>query len=151
MGLGADPAVLRSPKPTSSSPPSDRLSSSRENGSSLEPSLSTLEPTSSLVRQPPPGFQEQLADNDSADPSKKSGQRLVGDVDYESAAKVASFITPVPGGVGPMTVAMLMENSFIAAQRFLEKSQRRLVKPLKLPLKKDVPRCVRRAEEIWRS
>lgn len=103
------------------------------------------------MRQPPPGFQEQLADNDSADPSKKSGQRLVGDVDYESAAKVASFITPVPGGVGPMTVAMLMENSFIAAQRFLEKSQRRLVKPLKLPLKKDVPRCVRRAEEIWRS
>lgn len=75
-----------------------------------------------------------------SDPTKKSGQRLVGDVDYESAAKVASFITPVPGGVGPMTVAMLMENSFIAAQRSLEKSQQRIVKGLKLPLKKDVPR-----------
>lgn len=74
-----------------------------------------------------------------ADPTKKSGQRLVGDVDYDSAVKVASFITPVPGGVGPMTVAMLMENSFIAAQRHLEKSQQRIVKGLKLPLKKDVP------------
>lgn len=64
----------------------------------------------------------------------------MGDVDYESAAKVASFVTPVPGGVGPMTVAMLMENSLIAATRALEKSQQRLVKPLKLALKADVPR-----------
>ncbi|KAL8278406.1 hypothetical protein RQP46_009096 [Phenoliferia psychrophenolica] len=74
-----------------------------------------------------------------SDPSKKSGQRLVGDVDYDSAVQTASFITPVPGGVGPMTVAMLMENSLIAATRALEKSQQRLVKPLKLALKKDVP------------
>lgn len=44
------------------------------------------------------------------DSTKKSGQRLVGDVDAESAAKVAAAVTPVPGGVGPMTVAMLMEN-----------------------------------------
>ena len=39
------------------------------------------------------------------------GSRLVGDVDYESASKVAGFITPVPGGVGPMTITMLMENT----------------------------------------
>lgn len=51
------------------------------------------------------------------DATKKSGQRLVGDVDYASAEPVASAITPVPGGVGPMTVAMLMENVKIAAQR----------------------------------
>lgn len=75
-----------------------------------------------------------------SDASKKSGQRLVGDVDYDSAVKVASYITPVPGGVGPMTVAMLMENSLIAATRALQKSQQRVVKPLKLVLKKDVPR-----------
>ncbi len=43
--------------------------------------------------------------------------RLVGDVEFESAAKVASAITPVPGGVGPMTRAMLLENTLIAAVR----------------------------------
>ena len=37
--------------------------------------------------------------------------KLVGDVDFESASKVAGAITPVPGGVGPMTIAMLMENT----------------------------------------
>ncbi|XP_049543846.1 bifunctional methylenetetrahydrofolate dehydrogenase/cyclohydrolase, mitochondrial isoform X2 [Anopheles darlingi] len=41
--------------------------------------------------------------------------KLVGDVDFEEACKVAGYITPVPGGVGPMTVAMLMKNTFIAA------------------------------------
>nr|ODN94432.1 hypothetical protein L204_04563 [Cryptococcus depauperatus CBS 7855] len=51
------------------------------------------------------------------DASKKSGQRLVGDVHFESASKVASYISPVPGGVGPMTVAMLMNNTFEAAKR----------------------------------
>lgn len=51
------------------------------------------------------------------DPSKKSGQRLVGDVAYEEASKVASYITPVPGGVGPMTVAMLMRNTVLSAQK----------------------------------
>ncbi|XP_044265161.1 C-1-tetrahydrofolate synthase, cytoplasmic isoform X1 [Tribolium madens] len=51
------------------------------------------------------------------DPTKKSGQKLVGDVDYESASKVASYITPVPGGVGPMTVAMLMKNTVQSAQK----------------------------------
>jgi methylenetetrahydrofolate dehydrogenase (NADP+)/methenyltetrahydrofolate cyclohydrolase len=37
--------------------------------------------------------------------------RLVGDVDFESAARVAEYITPVPGGIGPMTVAMLLQNT----------------------------------------
>lgn len=51
------------------------------------------------------------------DPSKKSGQRLVGDVAFDEASKVASHITPVPGGVGPMTVAMLMKNTVLGAER----------------------------------
>lgn len=44
------------------------------------------------------------------DSSKKSGQRMVGDVDFDSCSKVASKITPVPGGVGPMTVVMVLHN-----------------------------------------
>ena len=51
------------------------------------------------------------------DASKKSGQRLVGDVHYDEVKKKASYITPVPGGVGPMTVAMLMKNTVLAASR----------------------------------
>ncbi len=43
--------------------------------------------------------------------------KVVGDVDFESAEKVVGYITPVPGGVGPMTVAMLMKNTIIAAER----------------------------------
>jgi methylenetetrahydrofolate dehydrogenase (NADP+) / methenyltetrahydrofolate cyclohydrolase len=46
----------------------------------------------------------------------KSGFRLVGDVDFESVAKKASFITPVPGGVGPMTIAMLLTNTVQSAE-----------------------------------
>jgi methylenetetrahydrofolate dehydrogenase (NADP+)/methenyltetrahydrofolate cyclohydrolase len=46
--------------------------------------------------------------------------RLVGDVEFESASRVAGAITPVPGGVGPMTVAMLMKNTLLAAQRQLQ-------------------------------
>jgi len=45
--------------------------------------------------------------------------KLVGDVDFEAAANVASAITPVPGGVGPMTIAMLMKNTVLAAERTL--------------------------------
>lgn len=41
--------------------------------------------------------------------------KLVGDVDFDGVKQVAGFITPVPGGVGPMTVAMLMENTYQAA------------------------------------
>jgi methylenetetrahydrofolate dehydrogenase (NADP+)/methenyltetrahydrofolate cyclohydrolase len=52
-----------------------------------------------------------------ADDSKKSGFRLSGDVHFESVSKKASFITPVPGGVGPMTIAMLMKNTLLAAKR----------------------------------
>ncbi|KAG1365216.1 bifunctional protein FolD 2 [Cocos nucifera] len=51
------------------------------------------------------------------DPSKKSGYRLVGDVDFQEASKVAGWITPVPGGVGPMTVAMLLKNTLDGAKR----------------------------------
>jgi methylenetetrahydrofolate dehydrogenase (NADP+)/methenyltetrahydrofolate cyclohydrolase len=52
-----------------------------------------------------------------ADPTKKSGSRLVGDVDYENVKLKASAITPVPGGVGPMTIAMLLKNTLMAAKR----------------------------------
>jgi len=52
------------------------------------------------------------------DASARRGYRLVGDVDFESARKVASLITPVPGGVGPMTIAMLLDNTVKAASRF---------------------------------
>ena len=51
------------------------------------------------------------------DSSKKKGYRLVGDVAFEEAIKVASAITPVPGGVGPLTIAMLMRNTLTAAKR----------------------------------
>ena len=51
------------------------------------------------------------------DPAAKRGYRLVGDVDFASAAERAAFITPVPGGVGPLTIAMLMRNTLLAAQR----------------------------------
>jgi methylenetetrahydrofolate dehydrogenase (NADP+)/methenyltetrahydrofolate cyclohydrolase len=50
------------------------------------------------------------------DPSTKSGTRLVGDVDSEAAKEVAGAITPVPGGVGPMTIAMLMHNTLECAK-----------------------------------
>ncbi|XP_048579081.1 C-1-tetrahydrofolate synthase, cytoplasmic [Nematostella vectensis] len=53
------------------------------------------------------------------DASKKSGRRLVGDVDYNEAKAKASWITPVPGGVGPMTVAMLMMNTVDSAKRVM--------------------------------
>lgn len=52
-----------------------------------------------------------------ADPSKKSGFRLVGDADFEALLPKVSAITPVPGGVGPMTIAMLMHNTVDAAVR----------------------------------
>ena len=54
-----------------------------------------------------------------ADASRPSGSRLVGDVDFEGVRQVASRITPVPGGVGPMTIAMLLRNTVHAAQRTL--------------------------------
>jgi methylenetetrahydrofolate dehydrogenase (NADP+)/methenyltetrahydrofolate cyclohydrolase len=50
------------------------------------------------------------------DATRKSGRRLVGDVDFEGVSKVAGVITPVPGGVGPMTVAMLLSNTVTLAE-----------------------------------
>ncbi|KAH8887724.1 FTHFS-domain-containing protein [Thozetella sp. PMI_491] len=73
------------------------------------------------------------------DSTKKSGQRLVGDVDFESASQVAAFITPVPGGVGPMTVAMLLQNVVEAATQYFERQKRRHIVPLPLKLLEPVP------------
>lgn len=54
--------------------------------------------------------------NSKPDATKKSGHRLVGDVNFDEAKEVAGFITPVPGGVGPMTIAMLMRSTLHAAE-----------------------------------
>ena len=56
------------------------------------------------------------------DTSKKKGFRLAGDVDFENVKEKAAFITPVPGGVGPMTIAMLMANTLEAAENTAAKS-----------------------------
>ncbi|KAF3086185.1 tetrahydrofolate synthase [Orbilia oligospora] len=73
------------------------------------------------------------------DSTKKSGQRMVGDVDYDSAFEVASYITPVPGGVGPMTVCMLMQNVVNSAMRFYDRTAARSVTPIPLKLLTPVP------------
>ena len=73
------------------------------------------------------------------DATKKSGHRLVGDVEYATSSEVASYITPVPGGVGPMTVAILMENTLQAALRQWEHARNRKVKPLALKVSAKVP------------
>ena len=51
------------------------------------------------------------------DATKKRGYRLVGDVEYSTAKEVAGKITPVPGGVGPMTIAMLLRNTLNSCKR----------------------------------
>jgi methylenetetrahydrofolate dehydrogenase (NADP+)/methenyltetrahydrofolate cyclohydrolase/formyltetrahydrofolate synthetase len=61
------------------------------------------------------------------DESKKSGQRLVGDVDFDSAVEVASQITPVPGGVGPMTIAMLLQNVVDSTTNYFERENARKI------------------------
>lgn len=80
----------------------------------------------------------------SSDMTKITNTRLVGDVDYEEAKTVAKFCTPVPGGVGPMTVAMLMQNTIISAEgeatRILKMTWDLEVLPLKL--REPVPRLV---------
>lgn len=73
------------------------------------------------------------------DATKKSGQRLVGDVEFESASQVASHITPVPGGVGPMTVAMLLHNVVASATQWFDAEKQRKIVPLSLALKEPVP------------
>ena len=56
-----------------------------------------------------------------ADTSSKTGYRLVGDVDFDAVADRCAAITPVPGGVGPMTIAMLMQNTVTACERLTNK------------------------------
>ena len=75
------------------------------------------------------------------DSTKKSGQRMVGDVEFESAKEKAELITPVPGGVGPMTVACLLENVIIAAKNHYKANNEtpKFTNPLKLNLQKPVP------------
>jgi methylenetetrahydrofolate dehydrogenase (NADP+)/methenyltetrahydrofolate cyclohydrolase len=64
-----------------------------------------------------PSFAPQIAhDGEKAHLLARNGAVLLGDVDYESARLMASWITPVPGGVGPMTIAMLMKNTVTAAE-----------------------------------
>ena len=55
------------------------------------------------------------------DETKKRGYYITGDVDFENVSKKASYITPVPGGVGPMTIAMLMKNTLLARERHRSK------------------------------
>jgi 5,10-methylene-tetrahydrofolate dehydrogenase/methenyl tetrahydrofolate cyclohydrolase len=57
------------------------------------------------------------------DPNDPRGYRLVGDVAFDEAKAIAGAITPVPGGVGPMTIAMLLQNTLIAFERTLQKVQ----------------------------
>jgi len=83
-------------------------------------------------------FQNHFSDYE-LDETKKSGQRLVGDVEFSTAVNVASHITPVPGGVGPMTVAMLMYNTLQAATHQWEAARSRKVKPLPLNVLDNVP------------
>lgn len=59
--------------------------------------------------------------NTKEDSTKKKGYRLVGDCDFDDCIETASLITPVPGGVGPMTIAMLLRNCVDAAVRYIER------------------------------
>jgi methylenetetrahydrofolate dehydrogenase (NADP+)/methenyltetrahydrofolate cyclohydrolase len=58
-----------------------------------------------------------VGNNRVPDPSRRAGHRMTGDVDFEAVKEVASWVTPVPGGVGPMTVTMLLANTVAAAER----------------------------------
>ncbi|AMD18671.1 HBL231Cp [Eremothecium sinecaudum] len=75
--------------------------------------------------------------NSIEDSTKKSGYRCVGDVEFSKALDKVKLITPVPGGVGPMTVAMLMQNTLLAAKRAAEVSEP--FTPLPLDLVQPVP------------
>lgn len=59
------------------------------------------------------------------DATKKSGMKLVGDVDFEAATENASLITPVPGGVGPMTIAMLLKNTLTSFKRLKAQEEKK--------------------------
>ena len=69
--------------------------------------------TAEMVK--PGGVVIDVGNNWIEDESRSSGRRLVGDVDYEAVREVAAAITPVPGGVGPMTIACLLLNTLRAA------------------------------------
>ncbi|KAG5519084.1 hypothetical protein PMAC_002170 [Pneumocystis sp. 'macacae'] len=73
------------------------------------------------------------------DSSRKSGRRLVGDVHYESVSEIASYITPVPGGVGPLTVCMLLQNVLESAKRIESSMRSRHFSPLLLKPLNPVP------------
>ncbi|CAL9728087.1 C-1-tetrahydrofolate synthase, cytoplasmic [Monosporozyma unispora] len=76
------------------------------------------------------------------DATKKSGMRCVGDVEFDATKANVKLITPVPGGVGPMTVAMLMQNTLIAAKRFYDQefeNDKEIYQHDPLPLLKPVP------------
>jgi len=80
--------------------------------------------------------------NSLPDATKVRGYRLVGDVDYAAASKVAGWITPVPGGVGPMTVAMLLKNTVDQARKSFQElslASDWKIQYLPLPLKEPVP------------
>lgn len=78
--------------------------------------------------------------NSIEDSTRKSGRRLVGDVDFEEAKSVASAITPVPGGVGPMTVAMLLQNTLDSLKRALNASNQAWnVRYIPLAIKQPTP------------
>ncbi|CUM51842.1 unnamed protein product [Debaryomyces tyrocola] len=77
--------------------------------------------------------------NYKSDPQSAKGRKLVGDVDYESVLKKAGFVTPVPGGVGPMTVAMLCSNVYDAAILQAERAHEHAFSPLPLEMKEPVP------------
>ena len=70
--------------------------------------------TADMVREG--AFVIDVGTNSIADASRKSGRRLVGDVDFEAVREKAAAITPVPRGVGPMTRAMLLWNTVLAAE-----------------------------------
>lgn len=77
--------------------------------------------------------------NYKVDPSTKSGRKLVGDVDFQSVAEKAAFVTPVPGGVGPMTVAMLCSNVYDAAVAQAKEAHKHRFQVLPLKLESPVP------------
>lgn len=80
-------------------------------------------------------------------PGPNGKSKILGDVEFNTAKTVASHITPVPGGVGPMTVAMLLQNTFDSAKIRLESSGKWTLTKLPLTLKSPVPADI----EISRS
>lgn len=74
------------------------------------------------LREGPGATDDVHAMHNVQDSTKKSGYRLVGDVAFQEAKSRAGFITPVPGGVGPMTITMLLSNTVDSAKRAFAKA-----------------------------